>query len=805
MAFASRAVLLLSAFLFLGVGMAAQVPVVSIPKAGQMNALGILVDAHLEAAHKAYVAGDADAALAALGEPESRDTQRAWFKRLFLAEVLIQMGRTSEALGVLEQSAKQEVQLFGTSLLSQAVQGEAWVKLQDYEQAHENFRRVETALKNWSLPEDYREPPNVTWLAHRSHAQARAHSGLAVVALHNHQFDLAIMQANKAEAVYSSMEALAAHEQYRQYFKLHFQTVVGRANNLTVLGASTAIQHSETPIALTSFQQADQLYLAANYAPGQASSLALQAYAAYETRRYATAIQTGEQSVAIANALNLPDLMWRVQLLLGKAYLKSERLEQAEQAFRRSQAAVDLVNGSLASDRSKQLFGVGKAEISAHLMDFNLAHKNLAQLFEDAERGRARAFVDLLTDTELSLTDDLVTNTRVRNLDERIRMLRLQHSLHNDSRAGEQVQAEIELLMQERAELMDQLSAINTEWSAAYSVRYATLAQVQARLSPDELLVYSVAGTQANDIYLMFVQRSGMSIQHLAEGHLQLNAALLNLGDAIALGDNRFQTQSLEHIKKVLALHSWPKAKKVYVVPNKQLHFVPWSAIGLGQWVSVLPNGSWLLRQGRKPASAPTYLVLGDPDFAGELPQLPGARVEAKQVSQLHRVQPLMGKQATAAELRKRSQKKLSVLHLATHGVFDYRNPLKSALYFSDDSGRSGAQAMTAEDVFNQPVRADLVVMSACETGVGQVLEDNDILGLQRSFYMNGANQIVNTLWPVSDQGTQQFMAVFHSSLDQGTGVALSRAVQASKKAGHPPAVYAAFVLNGYTQHSVAP
>ena len=112
---------------------------------------------------------------------------------------------------------------------------------------------------------------------------------------------------------------------------------------------------------------------------------------------------------------------------------------------------------------------------------------------------------------------------------------------------------------------------------------------------------------------------------------------------------------------------------------------------------------------------------------------------------------------------------------------------------------------MSAEDIFRRPMRADLVVLSACETGVGQVLEDNDIVGLLRSFYMNGASQAVNTLWPVSYQGAQQFMAVFHQHLNQGSGVALHRAVQASKLAGHAPSVYAAFVLNGYTPYSVAP
>jgi len=535
-----------------------------------------------------------------------------------------------------------------------------------------------------------------------------------------------------------------------------------------------------------------------------ANTLALKASLAFQDGKYPTAIRLGQQAAQIAIRRESPDLIWRMQVLLGESYLKLGQMAPAEQAFRSAQAAVDLVNGSLSSDSAKQQFGVGKGLITARLIDFDIVANKPAQLFEDSERGRARAFVDLLTDTELSLSDDRQTNLLVRTLDENIRALRLQFSLQRTgSTRSIAIKREIDELMQQRSALMDKLAAINIEWAAAYSVRYATLAQVQARLADNEMLVYAVSGSKVNDIYLLLVRPNSTEIKHIPNGHLILNSALIALTDAVALADKFMQEASLVRIAQALETQSWPKAEVIYMVPNKQLHFVPWSALDLGQWVSVLPNGSWLLRTVKNSALNPTQLIVGDPDFAGKLPQLPGARAEAELISRQYNVQPLVGKQATASAVVARAQKKLQVLHLATHGVFDYQQPLKSALYFSDEAG--GVQSMSAEDIFRRPMRADLVVLSACETGVGQVLEDNDIVGLLRSFYMNGASQAVNTLWPVSDQGAQQFMAVFHQHLNQGSGVALHRAVQASKLAGHAPSVYAAFVLNGYTPYSVAP
>jgi tetratricopeptide (TPR) repeat protein len=535
-----------------------------------------------------------------------------------------------------------------------------------------------------------------------------------------------------------------------------------------------------------------------------ANALASRASLAFQDGKYPAAIRLGQQAVQIAIQRESPDLIWRMQALLGESYVKLGQADRAEVAFRSAQAAVDLVNGSLSSDSAKQQFGVGKSLITARLIDFDIAANKPAQLFEDAERGRARAFVDLLTDTELSLSDDRQTNRLVRTLDENIRSLRLQFSLQRPgSTRSVAIKREIDELMQQRSVLMDKLAAINMEWAAAYSVRYATLEQVQARLAANEMLVYAVSGSKANDIYLLLIQANSAEIKHIPDGHLVLNSALIELTDAVALADKFMQEASLVRISQALEIQSWPTAEVIYMVPTRQLHFVPWSALDLERWVSVLPNGSWLLRTVKNSALNPTQLIVGDPDFAGKLPQLPGARVEADLISRQYNVEPLVGKQATASEVLARAQKKLQVLHLATHGVFDYQQPLKSALYLSDEAG--GAHSMSAEDIFRHPLRADLVVLSACETGVGQVLEDNDIVGLLRSFYMNGASEAVNTLWPVSDQGAQQFMAVFHQHLNQGSGVALNKAVQASKLAGHPPSVYAAFVLNGYTPYSVAP
>jgi len=104
---------------------------------------------------------------------------------------------------------------------------------------------------------------------------------------------------------------------------------------------------------------------------------------------------------------------------------------------------------------------------------------------------------------------------------------------------------------------------------------------------------------------------------------------------------------------------------------------------------------------------------------------------------------------------------------------------------------------VTAEDLYRNPMRADFVVLSACETGVGSAEAGDDFLGLVRSFYLGGSVGVVNSLWPVDDAGTRVFMEALHRNLPSGPGTAWRIAKDETLKAGYPPAVFGAFVLGG--------
>lgn len=161
-------------------------------------------------------------------------------------------------------------------------------------------------------------------------------------------------------------------------------------------------------------------------------------------------------------------------------------------------------------------------------------------------------------------------------------------------------------------------------------------------------------------------------------------------------------------------------------------------------------------------------LVVGNPAMPAlsergglTLDPLPGAEREARAVAALfpaERCTLLTGEAAgrrTVSDLMRVH----GIVHLATHGLADGERPLDSFVALADEGGASGA--LTAREVANLWLPADLVVLSACQTGLG-TLSGDGVIGLARAFLVAGARAVVVSQWSVDDRATAQLMEAFY-------------------------------------------
>lgn len=247
------------------------------------------------------------------------------------------------------------------------------------------------------------------------------------------------------------------------------------------------------------------------------------------------------------------------------------------------------------------------------------------------------------------------------------------------------------------------------------------------------------------------------------------------------------------------------------LVPHKSMLLVPWAALpdregkALAELhpLAVVPSLGVLRYTGQKAAAAAASgaLVVGNPqmpNWKGQpLPQLPGAEAEARAVAaalgQAGTVL-LVGAKATESAVRAAAVGK-RYLHLASHGVARDDAPGDSfvALAAGDQDG-----LLTAAEVFDLQLRADLVVLSACQTGLGKISGDG-VLGLGRAFLYAGTPRVLVSLWNVPDEPTALLMGAFYAALKAGTppAEALQQAQLQTRSRFAQPSAWAAFVLVG--------
>ncbi len=273
---------------------------------------------------------------------------------------------------------------------------------------------------------------------------------------------------------------------------------------------------------------------------------------------------------------------------------------------------------------------------------------------------------------------------------------------------------------------------------------------------------------------------------------------------------------------------------RLLVCPDGVLAFLPFEALlrmegdrrerAVERWeMAYVPSATIAsLGAGRGEAPGEGILAVGDPSYPGESPaaapagsrdaelrgmgllrRLPGTAAEARAVAALVPAEKrvlLLRERASVAALRDAlaaTKGRLASLHLACHGHLDAERPWLTGLVLA------GGEVLGLDDIYRMKVPADLVVLSACESGRGRILQGEGVMGLARGFLHAGASRVVVSDWAVSDEAARALMESFYRRMlreGRSPGEALRAAKIEALRSGGPlahPAHWAAFVLWG--------
>jgi CHAT domain-containing protein len=194
-------------------------------------------------------------------------------------------------------------------------------------------------------------------------------------------------------------------------------------------------------------------------------------------------------------------------------------------------------------------------------------------------------------------------------------------------------------------------------------------------------------------------------------------------------------------------------------------------------------------------------------EAALDIPRLPYTAREAERILAVARGKPVFAATGFDASREAATGGQLSgyrYIHFATHGYLDTERPSLSALVLAqfDRQGKPVDGFLRVADVYNLRLSADLVVLSACQTGLGQEVRGEGLMGLTRAFLYAGAPRVIVSLWNVNYEATAELMAAFYRGLlrDGRTPAAALRAAQMELRAHkrwESPYYWAAFVQHG--------
>jgi len=237
------------------------------------------------------------------------------------------------------------------------------------------------------------------------------------------------------------------------------------------------------------------------------------------------------------------------------------------------------------------------------------------------------------------------------------------------------------------------------------------------------------------------------------------------------------------------------RKSKVVILPDGILHYVPFEVLitkepkegqelpysklpylgikyplSYGQsastYVSMIADR---ISSARKQNQIKELVAFGDPVYMEKYKRLEYSGKEVENIASLFPAdQATVYTREAATEDHIKNKPGLSeykYIHFATHGILDEQNPGRSGLVLSQDQESQEDGILRADEIAALDLNADLVVLSACQTGVGKMIRGEGMIGLSRSFIYAGAPAVVVSLWSVSDQSTSLLMQRFYENL----------------------------------------
>ncbi len=544
------------------------------------------------------------------------------------------------------------------------------------------------------------------------------------------------------------------------------------------------------------------------------------------------------------------------------------RIEEALQKIERMRGSFYDPGLRVAGFTKAQDFYELEIDLLSRLNQKQPDQKLIAAALEASELARARTMLDLLAESHIEIRQGITEELRQREQASQSRLSTIQSRLiqaHQQPKPDQQriaaLQEELKRADAERDKLEREIRRQHPRYAEIHYPAPLRAEAIRGLLDQQTAMLEYFLGQENS--FLFVITRENVVSFRLPKAD-EIGNLSKEFREALKTPGRREFTNFTRTAHRLYQTLIAPAAEaiagkqKLLIVPDGALHYAPFEAMIVKEsepdylikhWaISYAPSASVLasLRQNTHPSagnSARQFLAFADPiyepvvqrdlaakkagpnsltdnavalatrslfgdDAQWDLARLAQSRREVREIARHYRPEQValfLGQDAKEENV-KNSQALATArrIHFATHGLISERQPQYSSLVLTLDGDTREDGLLQVYEIFNLKLQADLVVLSACQTGLGQQLKGEGIIGLTRAFMYAGAPSVVVSVWRVADASTAELMVGFYRHLDRGDdkAEALRRAkleLMKNPRYAHPY-FWAPFVLIGETK-----